>query len=68
MKRYNIKSLPDRQEYIDILKETENEFYIRFTRINDGSIKTREEMMSKHLFNTCVQTGYLYPVMECSVA
>jgi len=68
MKRYNIKCLPGNTEYIDILKETENEFLVRFTRNNNGNIKTTEETITRHLFNICVQTGYLNPTVEVSVA
>ena len=67
MKRYIIKTPPGKSEYIDILKETDDEYLVRFTRDNNGSIKTTEETITRHLFNICVQTGYLNPV-EASVA
>jgi len=68
MKRYSIKCLPGNTEYIDILKELDNEYLVRFTRNNNGSIKTSEETITRHLFNICVQTGYLNPMTESSVA
>jgi hypothetical protein len=68
MKRYNIKCLPGSTEYIDILKETEEEYLVRFTRNNNGNIKTSDETITRHLFNICVQTGYLNPMTEISVA
>jgi len=68
MKRYNIKSTHGKKEYIDILKETDNEYLVRFTRDNNGSIKTTEETITRHLFNICIQTGYLNPMTEASVA
>ncbi|MCL2806510.1 MAG: hypothetical protein FWD26_11295 [Treponema sp.] len=68
MKRYNIKSLPGNKEYIDILKESDDEYLVRFTRDNNGSVKTTEETITRHLFNICVQTGYLNPMTEVSVA
>jgi myo-inositol-hexaphosphate 3-phosphohydrolase len=67
MKRYNIKAVSGNKEYIDILKETDNEYLVRFTRDNNGNIKTTEETITRHLFNICVQTGYLNPA-EYSVA
>ena len=67
MKRYVIKTTSDKSEYIDILKETDDEYLVRFTRDNNGSVKTTEETITRHLFNICVQTGYLNPV-EASVA
>jgi len=64
MKRYTVKTLPGNIEYIDVLKETENEYLVRFTRDNNGSVKTTEETITRHLFNICVQTGYLYPTTD----
>ena len=68
MKRYSIKSLPGYVEYIDILKEMDNEYLVRFTRNNNGYVKTTEETITRHLFNICVQTGYLNPISESSAA
>jgi len=67
MKRYTIRTIPGRSEFIEILKELDDEYLVRFTRDNNGSIKTTEERITRHLFNICVQTGYLNPV-EASVA
>jgi len=68
MKRYIIRSLPGNTEYIDILKELDNEYLVRFTRNNNGHVKTTDETITRHLFNICVQTGYLNPMMESAVA
>ena len=68
MKRYSIRCLTGSTEYIDILKESENEYLVRFTRNNNVRIKTTEETITRHLFNICVQTGYLNPMTETSVA
>jgi hypothetical protein len=68
MKRYSIKCLPGNTEYIDILNETDDAYQVRFTRNSNGNIKTSEETITRHLFNICVQTGYLNPMTESSVA
>jgi hypothetical protein len=60
MKRYCIKCRAGKVEYIDILRETEEGYLIRFTRIRDGYEKTSEETMTRHLFNICLKTGYIY--------
>jgi len=67
MKRYSIKCLSGNSEFVDILNETEDEYLVRFTRSRNGSVKTSEETITRHLFNICVQTGYLNPV-ESSAA
>jgi len=68
MKRYSIKCLPGSSEYVDVLQELDNEYLVRFTRSNNGNIKTTEETIARHLFNVCVKTGYLNPVAENSIA
>jgi len=64
MKRYNIKSTSGSTEYIDILQELDDAYHVRFTRNNNGYVKTTEETITRHLFNICLQTGYLYPMAE----
>ena len=64
MKRFNVKCQNGKTEYIDILKETDDAYLVRFTRLNDGHEKTTEETITRSLFNICVQTGYLYPLEE----
>ena len=59
MKRYSIKNQNGRTDYIDVLKEIEDGYLIRLTRRNDGNEKISEETISRHLFNICLQTGYL---------
>ncbi|MDR2404486.1 MAG: hypothetical protein LBD78_10700 [Spirochaetaceae bacterium] len=62
MKRYCIKCEPGRVEYMDILRETSDGFMIRLTRIKDDYEKTLEEFMSRQLFKTCLNTGYIYEI------
>jgi len=59
MKRYSIKCQAGKVEFIDILKETEDGYLIRLTRLNDGTEKITEETITRHLFNICLKTGYL---------
>ena len=59
MKRYNIKSQPEKTEYLEILTETDEGYNIRLTSIRDGNEKIREDFISHHLFELCLKTGYL---------
>ena len=70
MKRYWINCRPGRTEYIDVVKEMENEYLVRFIRQNDGHEKITEETITRHLFDICLKTGYLYETARetCSVA
>ncbi|MDR3144672.1 MAG: hypothetical protein LBU21_00185 [Treponema sp.] len=60
MKRYCIRCEPGRVEYMDVLRETGDGFMVRLTRIKDDYEKTLEEFMSRRLFETCLNTGYVY--------
>ena len=59
MKRYYIKSRPDKAEYMDILSEDDEGYKIRLTKVCDGDEKIREDFINRHLFDICVKTGYL---------
>ena len=59
MKRYYIKSRPGKSEYLDILSETDEGYYIRLIKITDGDQKIREDFINRHLFDICLRTGYL---------
>ena len=66
MKRYCIKNRTGKIEYFDIISENDNEYMIRLTRLSDGSEKVIEEPMSRHLFNICMKTGYIYELDRAS--
>jgi hypothetical protein len=57
--RYYITCEKGRSEFLDILRETSDGYYIRLTRIKDDYEKTIEEFISKQLFDTCLNTGYI---------
>jgi len=60
MKRYCIKSRTGKIEYFDIISESEHDYTIRIFRISEGREKIIEEPMSRHLFDMCMKTGYIY--------
>jgi hypothetical protein len=60
MKRYCIKSRAGRIEYFDIMSETDGGYMVRLTRVSDGNEKIIEEFMSRHLFDMCYKTGYIF--------
>ena len=64
MKRYCIKCEPDRVEFLDVLRETEDGFLVRVVRVKDGYDKIIEEFMARHLFEMCLKTGYIYQSAE----
>ena len=60
MKRYCIKCRAGKIEYFDIISENDDGYMIRLTRLSDGNERIIEESMSRHLFNMCVNTGYIF--------
>jgi hypothetical protein len=64
MKRYHVKCRPGRIEFIDIIRENDEGFFIRLTRLSDGNEKIIEESMPRHLFNICLKTGYIYEAVN----
>jgi hypothetical protein len=68
MKRYYIKCRSGRIEFFDIIRENEEGFTVRLTRLSDGNEKIIEEFMSRHLFNICLKTGYIYEAVTEAVS
>ena len=60
MKRYCIRCRAGKLEYFDIISETDDGLMIRLTRLSDGCERIIEEKMTRHLFDICVKTGYIY--------
>jgi hypothetical protein len=60
MKRYCIKSRTGRVEYFDIVSEIDGGYMVRLTRLSDGNKKITEEFISRHLFDICRKTGYIF--------
>ena len=67
MKRYCIKCREGRIEYFDVISESDDGYVIRLTRLRDGAKKIIEENMSRHLFEICVKTGYIYEFENVAV-
>jgi hypothetical protein len=64
MKRYRVKSQTGKTEYIEIIGEIEDGYLIRLTRLFEGNERISEEIMTRHLFNICLKTGYIYETPE----
>lgn len=70
MKRYCIKCESDRVEFLDIMRETETGFHVRIIRNRDGYETETDSFMERHLFEMCINTGFLFEmaVQDSSVA
>lgn len=68
MRRYCIRCESGRVEYLDIIRENSEGYIIRVTRIKDGYEKVIEELLSRHLFNICLKTGFIYKTERTAVS
>ena len=68
MKRFCIKCRAGRLEYFDIIAENDDGYVIRLTRLSDGNERIVEESMSRHLFDICVKTGYIFQLETAAPA
>jgi hypothetical protein len=60
MKRYCIKCRAGKIEFFDIITETDDGYTIRLTKLSDGHERIVEEKMTRNLFETCLNTGYIF--------
>lgn len=64
MKSYSLKSLGNKNDYMTILRETNDGYVIRIVRDLDGFNDIKNDFLSKELFDTCIRTGYLTEIKE----
>ena len=59
MKSYTLISLGNKNDYMTILKETDDGYVIKIVRDMDGYEDVTTDFLSKELFESCIRTGYL---------
>lgn len=64
MKSYSLKSLGNKNDYMTILRETDEGYVIRIVRDLDGYDDVQTDFLSKELFDCCIRTGYLTEINE----
>ena len=57
--RYRIKSSPEREEFLEVLRRNETGCQVRIVRCYEGYETVTESFLERHLFEMCLQTGYL---------
>jgi hypothetical protein len=67
MKRYCIKTQPGKVAYLDILDETDEGYKIRIIRTFDGDERIQEDFIERHLFETCLDTGYIAKLADAEL-
>jgi len=59
MKVYRVKGEGTRITYVRVIEEREDEIHLMVTKQIDGTQRVDKERISKQLFETCLETGYL---------
>lgn len=68
MKNYSLKSLGSKNDYMTVLKETDEGYMIKIVHDLDGYEEVKTDFLSKELFDCCLRTGYITEVTEETVA
>ena len=68
MKNYSLKSLGSKNDYMTVLKETDEGYRIKIVHDLDGYEEVKTDFLSKELFDCCLRTGYITEVKEEAVA
>ncbi len=64
METYSLRTLNASNDFVTILRETDEGYVIRIVRDKDGYDEVTNEFMTKELFDTCIRTGYLKKVQH----
>ncbi len=64
MKRYTLKSIGKKTDYMTIVREMNDGFVVKIVRDMDGYEDIKTDYISKELFDSCIRTGYLTEIKE----
>jgi len=62
MKKFRVKGSENYPEILTILHEAEDKLSVLLEKNNGYGIESREEIVSKQLFESCLRTNYLTEV------
>ncbi len=62
--RYQVKGIKGLDTILEIAETHAEGYRIRITSVADGTEKSSEEFITRHLLETCIRTGYLRPVAD----
>lgn len=68
MKRFRVKGIPGVETYLRLIGENSEGYVILITTINKAGIRESEEIISRHLFDACIRTGFLNECEEPAAA
>ncbi len=67
MVQYRVKGDALITTYVEIAEEIGDSYRVIMKRVSDSSVREQSELMSKHLFELCLRTGFLTKVDQKEV-
>ncbi len=67
MAYYTLKTIAKTNDYMSVLRETEDGYVVRIVRDKDGYDEITTDFISRTLFESCLRTGYLTKIEEPAV-
>lgn len=64
MRKFRVQGSASHPEILTIINEAEDKFNVLLEKHNGYGIESREEIMSKTLFESCLRTSYLTEVQR----
>lgn len=64
MIQYRVKSSEGVQKFVEITREYPDGYDMIVTDIHEDYKKEHKEFINRHLFETCLRTGYLIKIEE----
>ena len=64
MKDYRIQGNEDFTTYISLIEEFDDAYKVIIKKVGESSTREKTEMLSKHLLELCVRTGYMSEVNQ----
>ena len=60
MRQYRVKG--DEAAYLTVLGEMDDELQVEIVKEKDGQLERHTEIITRNLFETCLNTNYLTPI------
>ena len=67
MKDYRIQGNEDFTTYISLIEEFDDAYKVIIKKVGESSTREKTEMLSKHLLELCVRTGYMSEVNQAQM-
>lgn len=67
MKDYRIQGSEDYITYVSLVEEFDDSYRVIIKKTGDFCTKERSEILSKHLLELCVRTGYMSEVSQSQI-